>query len=239
MTSGESPCASQSPPKPRFRRRILIGLCLIATAYAAVATENNQKPSENSDTKSVAETPKSPKPDAPRRHFRLRAPADLSGPQAEEIYKSLQETMAKGYGSSGISAAQKYQKWQRYNKAPFLSAAHGRRFVNHYANEKARNYAKFEDAGIMPVGAIIAKDNVTVKENGDVHPGALLLMEKMPKGFNYVSGDWRYTMVMPDGSLFGVTNGTGSKKVEFCIACHLAAEEYDHLHFPPKEHRAP
>ena len=62
-------------------------------------------------------------------------------------------------------------------------------------------------------------------------------MEKMKKGFNYVSGDWRYIMIMPDGSFMGETNGAESERVKYCIGCHLAKEQFDHLYFLPKEFR--
>ena len=68
-------------------------------------------------------------------------------------------------------------------------------------------------------------------------PGALFLMEKMPDGFNHASGNWRYTMIMPDGSIFGTTGGVGAKQVQFCISCHLAVEHQDHLFFIPEEYR--
>jgi len=64
------------------------------------------------------------------------------------------------------------------------------------------------------------------------------VMEKMPQGFNPVSGDWRYTMIMPDGSLFGVTNAEGSDRVEFCVTCHkMAGEQTDHLFYIPERYR--
>ena len=56
--------------------------------------------------------------------------------------------------------------------------------------------------------------------------------------FNYVSGDWRYTMVMPDGSLYGTTKGDGAERVEFCIGCHLARETQDHLFLVPEAYRS-
>ena len=37
--------------------------------------------------------------------------------------------------------------------------------------------------------------------------------------------------------LLGTTNGKDSDKVEFCIACHAAAEDADHLMFLPEEYR--
>ena len=53
----------------------------------------------------------------------------------------------------------------------------------------------------------------------------LFLMEKMPAGFSYVTGDWRYIMIMPDGSLFGETRGDGAVTLEdaYCFGnCALA-----------------
>ena len=49
-------------------------------------------------------------------------------------------------------------------------------------------------------------------------------MEKMAAGFNADSNDWRYTMIMPNGSIFGTTNGNNSSKVQFCIDCHQAVQ---------------
>ena len=62
-------------------------------------------------------------------------------------------------------------------------------------------------------------------------------MEKMAKGFDPESGDWRYTMIMPDGSVFGTTNGENGDKVAYCIGCHAAVADNDHLFFVPDEFR--
>ena len=61
-------------------------------------------------------------------------------------------------------------------------------------------------------------------------------MEKMAAGFLEESGDWRYSMVMPNGKIMGITNGDGSGKVEFCIQCHIVAER-DSMFFLPEEYR--
>lgn len=176
-------------------------------------------------------------PRGPRRHFRVKNPASLSNDEVEQIYTQLKAEMARSYRLSQQPGATSYQKWKRYNRAPYLSASHGNRLLNNYANGRARAYGLFERAGRLPVGSIIAKDSITVTKDGMVRPGALYVMEKMQSGFNYVSGDWRYTMVMPDGSLFGTTNGEGAERVKFCIACHLAVERQDHLFFIPKKYR--
>ena len=177
-------------------------------------------------------------PDQPRRHFRVRDPARIGGFDAEAIYRGLAADMADIYALSGGRLAAAYQGWGRYNSAPYLSVTHGQRYVNIYGNRLARDYGRFEDAGRLPVGAVIAKDSIAITADGEAFPGPLFIMEKMPEGFSNASGDWRYTMIMPDGSLLGVTKGEGAERVEFCIGCHLAREGYDHLYFPPEEFRS-
>ena len=87
----------------------------------------------------------------------------------------------------------------------------------------------------MPQGAILAKDSFAVTEIGDVFSGPLFVMEKMQPGFNPASADWRYTMIMPDGSLLGTTNGDGSARVKFCVTCHeVVRADRDHMFYVPK-----
>lgn len=176
-------------------------------------------------------------PDRPRRHFRVRDPARLDASAAAGIYRDMAGDLVDIYRLSGVAAAAGYQKWRRYNSSPYLSVTHGQRYVNNYANQLARDYGRFEQSDPLPVGAIIAKDSVAVTRDGKIYAGPLFLMEKMAPGFSAITGDWRYTMIMPDGSLFGVTNGMGSESVEYCIGCHMARQRFDHLYFPPKKFR--
>ncbi len=173
----------------------------------------------------------------PRRHYRLRDPEPLDPERAAEIYAIARGALRAGYPLSGLQVARDYQSWRRYNSAPYLSVTHGNHYLNNYANERALAYGEFEGAGRLPVGSIIAKDSFSVTQSGGILLGSLFIMEKMPQGFNYVSGDWKYTLVRPDGTLFGETNGPGAKRVEYCITCHLARERYDHLYFLPKDYR--
>ena len=63
-------------------------------------------------------------------------------------------------------------------------------------------------------------------------------MEKVAGDFNAASGDWRYTMIMPNGTVAGITKGAGSATVEFCNECHTAmADDQDYLFFLPDEFR--
>ena len=175
--------------------------------------------------------------DSPRRHYRLRDPKRLDVERAEEIYAIARAAMGVGYPLSGSTPARDYQSWRRFNSAPYLSASHGNHYLNNYANQPAQAYGEFEAAGRLPVGSVIAKDSFSVTESGGILIGPLFLMEKMPQGFNYVSADWKYTLIRSDGTLFGETNGPGAERVEYCIACHLARERYDHLYFIPMDSR--
>ncbi len=176
-------------------------------------------------------------PNKPRRHFRVRDAAELGKQEAENFYQGLLTFMTEGYRAAGDPIAETYTDWARFNTAPYRSATHGQRFVNNYANEAARAYGRYEEAGILPHGAIIAKDSFSVTREGEVRPGPLFVMEKMEPGFNYVSGDWRYIMIMPDGELFGMTKGMNAERVEYCIGCHLVQEDQDHLFFLPEDYR--
>ncbi len=176
--------------------------------------------------------------DIPAAHFSVANPATLSDADAETIYRRLSGVLEKGYRVSNHPVARSYQGWARFNSTPYRSATHGERFVNNYANGIGRAYGAFEQAGTLPEGSIVAKDSFAVTADGDVMPGPLFVMEKMPTGFNPASRDWRYTMIMPDGSVFGVTNGVDSDKVRFCTTCHArAGAAHDHLYFLPPAYR--
>ena len=145
--------------------------------------------------------------------------------------------MEASYGTSGENGASDYQTWTKYNTRPYISPTHGGRYVNNYANPTAAAYARFEDAGVMPVGTILAKDSLTIDGGGMAAAGPLFLMEKMAAGFNSDNGDWKYTMIMPDGTTWGVTNGKNSAGMQFCSACHTATADYDYMWFLPDEFR--
>jgi hypothetical protein len=61
-------------------------------------------------------------------------------------------------------------------------------------------------------------------------------MEKMQAGFSPATGDWRYTMIMPNGAVFGATKGKDAAKVQFCADCHGGSEN-DSMFFLPEEYR--
>ncbi len=146
--------------------------------------------------------------------------------------------MKVAYAKSDNPVAASYSEWRRYSKNAYVSETHGNRYVQNYGNAAAKAYGAYENAGVMPAGAVLAKDSFMAKANGQVSPGPLFIMEKMQAGFYGDSDDWRYTMVMPNGKVFGTTQGEGSAKVEFCIGCHISvAPEVDSLWLLPDEYR--
>ncbi|MDJ0949770.1 MAG: cytochrome P460 family protein [Alphaproteobacteria bacterium] len=214
-------------------------IIVVVTAFAAapaVSQASERGPARAIPIDQRAEI--SGDPAKPRRHFRVPNAARLSPQDASRIYQDFRSDLADGYALSNHPVAQAYRRWRRFNRSPYLSATHGRRHLNNYANPLAGGYGRLQPGNALPEGAIIAKDSFAVTATGDVYAGPLFIMEKMPAGFNYVSGDWRYTMIMPDGSIYGITKGTHAERVEYCIACHLAREDTDHLYFVPEAHRA-
>lgn len=170
----------------------------------------------------------------PQGHFEVPNPARIDANRAEAIYQGIRGRLATDYAQSRQPQVADYQKWLRASARPYPSQTHGARYVNNYANRAGEAYGSYERAGTLPAGAVIAKDSFSVPREGRVFPGPLFVMEKMPAGFHAPSADWRYAMIMPDGSLFGETNGAGSENVAFCIACHATRGDQDHLFFVPE-----
>jgi len=139
---------------------------------------------------------------------------------------------------AGLQQVKGYTGWANVATAPYQSATHGNRYVNNYANARgAAPYKKFEKAGTMPQGTVLAKDSFLAMPDGKVAVGPLFIMEKMGAGFSKESGDWRYTMIMPDGSVPGMTKGKGAANVKFCAECHMGAASQGHMFFLPEAFR--
>ena len=147
--------------------------------------------------------------------------------------------MKAAYAKAGWKSVKGYQSWYNAATGPYPSGTHGGRYVNNYADDHGDyRYKKFEESGTMPFGSVLAKDSFQVSGNGKVSVGPLFVMEKMGDGFNANTGNWRYVMIMPNGSVFGATNGKNSKGVAFCAECHNAVgEDQDYMFFLPEENR--
>ena len=165
------------------------------------------------------------------------AEVDLTDGEAKLAYNCIIKEMQAGYAKSGMKVATKYVSWKTYATRAYQSGTHGGRFVQNFANAKAKNYGKFEDAGKMRHGAALAKNSFAATADGKLAAGPLFLMEKMKAGWNKNSGDWKYTMIMADGSTFGETKGTNAAGMQFCVECHASAEDEDYMLFIPDEYR--
>lgn len=181
-----------------------------------------------------AESLGGPSVDAPNEHFAIADAARLEPEAAQRAYHSLAELMMRGYASSAEPAARRYIAWRRFNSAPYPSATHGNRYVNNYANAEAAAAGYGRPAQVMPPGAIVAKDSFTATEKGRLWPGALFVMEKLKAGADPATADWRYLMIMPDGSTFGDSR-VDPAKMAFCHACHAARADDDYLFFVPAD----
>ncbi|NQW02011.1 MAG: cytochrome P460 family protein [Rhodospirillales bacterium] len=131
-----------------------------------------------------------------------------------------------------------YTNWKIFNSASYLAETHGGRYLNNYANAVAAStYGQYDKVEKMPVGSVLVKDGIAVNATGQTGVSPLFVMEKMKAGFEPSAGDWRYTMIMPNGTVVGTTKGKGSASVKFCAACHAAGADNDFLLFLPEELR--
>lgn len=156
------------------------------------------------------------------------------------VYDCLLDELKTSYAKSGDEYAKAYTSWRRYSTRPFISGTHGGRYVQNYANETAKAYALYENAGEMPAGSVLAKPSFSVSsKTGKASLGPLFLMEKMEDGWYPKSDDWRYSMIMPNGQIVGATKGKGAENVEFCIQCHKIGtpKNVDSMMFVPKDLR--
>ena len=169
---------------------------------------------------------------------KIANPASLEGEQAESVYQAIRESLRRNYANSGEPEAVAYQSWKRFNAVPYRSPNHGERFVNHYGNDKASEYGKYEDLQPMPQGAIVIKDSFLVTRQGVLKTGPLFVMEKMGPGFVSAAGYWRFWMLRPDDSMLGITQGADARNVQFCAECHKkAGAKHDYLYFMPPGRR--
>jgi hypothetical protein len=227
-----NPCAAKNPCNPCAAKNAC-NPCAAKNACNPCAAKNPCNPcaAKNPCNPCAASNPCNP--------CSASEPAELTDAEAAAAYDCVLKDMKAAYGKSGVPAAKTYTNWRRYSRVAYTSATHGNRFVQNYANTAGRSYGAFEKSGVMPTGAVLAKDSFSVTPKGKIGLGPFFLMEKMKAGFNKASGDWKYTMVMPNGAVMGVTNGRNSKGMVFCYECHMAvAEEQDSMMFLPEEYRA-
>lgn len=157
------------------------------------------------------------------------------------LYDCLQPEMVKAYlkgAKEGHWAAAKWGDWKLFAARGYRSETHGGRFVQNATNNLAEaEYGKFENVKTMPTGSTVAKPSFVVSPDGKASIGPLFIMEKMKKGWNDETANWRYAMILPDGSTFGLTKGKNSAGLGFCHECHATSQDTDYMMFMPEEVR--
>ena len=161
-------------------------------------------------------------------------PPELSDSEAIAAYQCARPHMVQAYRKSGHPVGAEYSSWDRFSKVSYPADAHGARFMNNYANTTASpEYSKWESAGDMPSGSVMAKDSFIVGEDGKISIGPLFIMSKAPKGSKPATRDWQYNMIMPDGKV-----RVDASLQKFCNDCHhRAGPEDDYLMFLPLPYR--
>ncbi|MGE0284414.1 MAG: hypothetical protein AB7P20_27885 [Rhizobiaceae bacterium] len=123
------------------------------------------------------------------------------------------------YDASGHIFARDYTNWERRDAAPIQSPPHADRYVAVYANERATTQSPFLSKGKPQLGAVIATPSFSVAQDGAVSAGPLVLLEKMQRGFLTYAGNWRYTVIAPDGQIVAVSKSLHHDDLPFCKTC--------------------
>jgi len=167
------------------------------------------------------------------------APAELTEAQAVKEWDRLVSHLRIAYARSGVPAAIDFFNWKNVTTAPYQSSTHGDRYMVNIVNDIGlETYTQWEALKKMPAGSIVAKPTISGKADGTAVAGPLFLMEKMASGWNADTWDWKYTMVMANGQLWGETGGKNSQGMTFCADCHNAmGEDTDAVIFLPEENR--
>ncbi len=163
-----------------------------------------------------------------------KVPPELSDAEAVAAYDCVVPHMTKAYAKSCHPAGRAYRSWARFSMVSYPAEAHGVRFMNNYANEIASGeYGKWEAAGAMPPGSVLAKDSFIAGDDGSLSVGPLFLMAKGAAGSNAATRDWTYSVIMPTGTV-----REDAATQEFCNKCHRrAGAEDDNLMFLPLPYR--
>ncbi|NQV99615.1 MAG: hypothetical protein HQ483_07945 [Rhodospirillales bacterium] len=159
-----------------------------------------------------------------------------------------QDLMQAAFTNGGPLVSTAFKEWKNYSSAPFRSA-HVNRFIEdlsaksiyvmNFANEKAQSYQKYEEAGVMPEGAILIKYSLVVNGDGgrvDIAPA--FVMEKLKHGSRKETGDWRYTMVHPNRKFTKAGFSDAKFSEQLCMECHREyGEKTDSVMFLPDDYR--
>lgn len=115
----------------------------------------------------------------------------------------------------------------KISKTPFASKGHKGAIVAVYITPAAADQYRILQ-GTYAVGTRVVKTHLV---GGKVQK--LLVMQKMPAGYDREHGDWFYGVYSPDGK-----TPMAAGKLRMCIGCHDAqGSDTDYLMGVPKDHQ--
>ncbi len=196
--------------KPRgFAAGLLVAVALVLSACVAATPPSVER--------GIAGTEAGARPCRLARKAAGRPPEEIDATVLRAAFACAMERSL--YAQSGHRLARKFRDWERRDRNPFFSPLHGERFVAVYANPAATRDNGRNPSGRIRTGATVATPSFRIAEDGTVEPGPLFLMEKMYRGFDTPGGNWRYTVISPEGDIVGVTGGQNGDSLDFCKDC--------------------
>ncbi len=118
---------------------------------------------------------------------------DITPAEALAAFECIAPRMQTAYAASGHRLASSYSQWHLRNGPPFRAVRLERHYVSVYVNDHAFDDSPYMLERRVPIGAAVALPSFIVDESGVVQIDPLLLLEKMPRGFDSQRGNWRYS----------------------------------------------
>lgn len=149
---------------------------------------------------------------------------DLDEAGVDALYACMKDRLAEGYGREGHPIGSVYRDWNETATRAAVTGPHSERFLLTFVNDiAAEQYLKYEEGDFeMPVGSILAKESIGVRE-GEGRVGPLLIMTKVDD--RPETDNWLYTGVQPNGKELKVSQS-------FCHDCHSPYEASDSMGYP-------
>lgn len=150
---------------------------------------------------------------------------DMTPEQIGAMYDCMSGYMLEGYQSQGAEIAMAYRDWARGSTRPAVAGVHGDRFLNTFVNDvAAEQYLRYAEGEFeMPVGSVLAKEMIGIRDTGVARRAPLLIMTKVDDAPE--TDGWRYSGVQPTGQALRVSQS-------FCHDCHQNFDASDSMGYP-------
>lgn len=156
----------------------------------------------------------------------------MTDAQVDALYACMSGRMVEGYRAGGDPVAMAYRGWTPAGTRPAVAGVHGDRFLMTFVNDVAAGqYLRYAEGDFeMPVGSVLAKEMIGVRDTGEARRAPLLIMTKVDDAPD--TDGWRYSGVQPTGEALNVSQS-------FCHDCHSAFDASDSMGYPVESVRIP